>query len=224
MNADTGNARKPLLIFDLDGTLMDTRRDIATAVNLMRKHYGLAPLPVDTITGYVGDGIHVLVRRSLTDAPGTDLDDATRACRLHYGEHLTDETTLYPGVRDGLEALRRAGFALAMVSNKPKDPCVRLLEHFRIAQLFDCVLGGGDTEKPKPHPDPLLAAMQATNADPAASWMIGDHKTDLEAARRAGLRSIFLTHGMGETGEEHPTHVFHSFHAVTDFFLRPLAP
>ena len=212
-------ADRPLLIFDLDGTLMDTRRDIATAVNLMRKEYGLLPLPLDTITGYVGDGIQELVRRSLADRPGTDIGEATRICATRYSEHLHDETLPYPGVREGLEQLRAAGYALAMVSNKPGALCRTLLEHFGIMHLFDCVLGGGDTQNLKPHPEPLVLAVRKTGATAAGSWMIGDHRTDLEAARRAGLPGIFLTHGMGKTGTEKPAAVLHTFDELTAYLL-----
>lgn len=219
-SSEPASKGKPILIFDLDGTLMDTRRDIATAVNLMRRDYGLLPLPLDTITGYIGDGITELVRRALSDRTNTDIAEATRICGMRYSEHIHDETVLYPGVREGLEHLRNNGYAIAMVSNKPGDLCRVLLNYFGITNLFDSVLGGGDTQNLKPHPEPLLLAIRHTNARQAGSWMIGDHKTDLEAARRAGLPSIFLTHGIGETGAEKPNVICHSFAEVTEFLVQ----
>ena len=214
--------RHPLVMFDLDGTLIDSGRDICTAVNLMRKDYGLAPLPCPTVIGYVGDGIRQLVKRSLR-RHAVDLEEATRVCARHYRAHLHDRTTLYPGVRDGLRRLRRAGYRLAVISNKPRAACRKILRHFRIAPLFSVVLGGGDTQRLKPHPEPLRAALRQTRTDAKRSWMVGDHKTDLEAARRAHVRSIFLPHGLGVRGGLQPTRVFRSFRTMADFLVSEAA-
>ncbi|MBN2492396.1 MAG: HAD-IIIA family hydrolase, partial [Planctomycetes bacterium] len=207
-----GTPPRGLLIFDLDGTLIDSGRDIATAINLLRRDYGLKPLSVRTVVSYVGDGLRVLVARSLRGRRA-DLDEATKRGGIHYREHLFDHTVLYPGVRQGLRRLRRAGYRLALISNKPAASCRRILRHFGLARLFDVVLGGGDTETAKPHPGPLRIAMRRTRIPPARAWMIGDHKTDLEAARRAGIRSVFLTYGIGQLGREKPALRFDSFKA-----------
>ena len=208
---------KGLLMFDLDGTLIDSREDIGQAVNLMRGEYGLPPLDVETVSSYVGDGIGKLVERSLKGHPA-DLAEATAVCSRHYMEHLHDRTVLYPGVAEGLPRLRNAGYALAMISNKPARACREILAHFRIDSLFGCILGGGDTEHLKPHPEPLLLAMKKLDAVPAHSWMIGDHHTDIEAARRAGCSSAFLENGMGRAAHEQPTLRFNSFSAMITHF------
>jgi phosphoglycolate phosphatase len=206
-------------MFDFDGTLIDSRKDLCTAVNLMRGGYGLPPLPVETVAGYVGDGIGALVERSLQGHPA-DLAEATRACAAHYAAHLHDETALYPGVEDGLRRLHGAGHRLAVVTNKPAQHTRTILDHFAIDGLFTRILGGGDTSKLKPDPEPLLRVMSELEAKPADSWMIGDHKTDLEAARRAGIRSIWIGHGFGEMGPETPTRRFDTFAEMTDFLLK----
>jgi len=214
----TPMSRSGVLMFDLDGTLIDSRQDLTTAVNLLRRNYDLPPLPVETVTGYVGDGIRVLVERSLRGYP-VNIEKATRECAEYYRRHLHDETTLYPGVHDGLQQLHAAGYRIALISNKPLAACRDILAHFGIASWFALILGGGDTQHMKPHPEPLTTALARLGARPSESWMIGDHKADLEAGRRAGVRTAFLTCGMGATGDENPTMVFDSFKALADYLL-----
>ena len=209
-----------LLIFDLDGTLMDTRRDLSAGINLMRRHYGLPPLPVDTVAGYVGDGIRKLVTRALQDFPA-DLDEAVRLNYRFYREHIHDETTLYPGVAEGLRQLHAAGDALALISNKPEEACLELLRHFNLNPLFSNVLGGDSVRELKPHPEAIRTTIRKLRADLAQTWMIGDHVTDLESARRAGIRSAFVSYGIGQPGSEQPTRTFGSFADLTRFFLNP---
>lgn len=216
---EAGAATQGLLVFDLDGTLMDTRRDIASAVNRVRADYQLTPLSLETVTGYVGDGLRELIHRSLADAPHVNVDEAAARWSRYYDERMHDETLLYPGVADGLRRLRAAGFRLALVSNKPREACLKLLRHFELADLFQVILGAGDTPHLKPHPEPLVRAMELVGAEKGETWMIGDHKTDVEAARRAGVRSVFVQGGMGRLGAEQPTKVCHSFHEVVAFFL-----
>ena len=132
-----------LLIFDLDGTLADTRADLATGINLMRKHYGLPPLDMETVTGFVGDGIRKLVERSLQGA-AVDLDEALELDRRYYREHMLDRTVLYPGVADGLHKLSAEGHALAVLTNKPGEPARTILKHLGAEKLFFRIAGGGD--------------------------------------------------------------------------------
>ena len=199
-----------LLIFDLDGTLLDTVDDLATAVNLMRARYGLGPLDSGTVAGYVGDGVRRLVERAL-DGVAPDLDAAMAFYRAFYLEHLCDRTKPYPGVSEGLRRLKEAGCVLAVATNKPHDACVRLLEHFGLMPLFHSVCGGGSVGQLKPHPEMLETIMRSAGIGPADTWMVGDHRTDMEAARRAGVRSVFLTYGIGHPGDERPTVTVPSF-------------
>lgn len=206
-----------LLIFDLDGTLVDSCRDLATAVNLMRRSYGLPPLTVETITGFVGDGVRLLVTRALQGTT-IDIDEAMQVQAPLYREHLLDETALYPGVREGLHRLRELGHVLAVGTNKPADACERILQHFRIRPLFAQVMGGGSTPHLKPHPEMLQIMMRATGVVPGDTWMIGDHHTDLESGRRAGAHCIFLSYGYGNKGAETPDRTCHSFNEVVGLF------
>ncbi len=212
-----------LLIFDLDGTLVDSCRDLATAVNLMRRSYGLPPLTVETITGFVGDGVRLLVTRALQGTT-IDIDEAMQVQAPLYREHLLDETALYPGVREGLHRLRELGHVLAVGTNKPADACERILEHFRIRPLFAQVMGGGSTPHLKPHPEMLQIMMRATGVVPGDTWMIGDHHTDLESGRRAGAHCIFLSYGYGNKGTETPDRTCHSFNEVVGLFEEGACP
>ena len=207
-----------LFLFDLDGTLIDSRADLAAAVNAMRALHGLPALPPATVAAYVGDGVRTLAVRSLEGA-AVDPDLAAREISAAYAEHLVDRTAAYPGVDAGLRALRAAGHALALVTNKPAPHARRLMDHFGWTPLFAVILGGGDTPELKPSPLPLQTAMQRAGHVPDNTWMVGDHHTDLEAARRAGVRSIFLAGGLGHPGAETPDLACADFPAFVRNFL-----
>ena len=212
------NAAPQLFLFDLDGTLIDSRADLAAATNAMRARHGLPPLPLDVVASYVGDGIRILAVRALEGA-AVDPDLAAREISAAYAEHLTDRTTAYPGVDAGLRALRAAGHDLALVTNKPGSLARRLCDHFGWTPLFAALLGGGDVPELKPAPRPLQIAMQRAGHAPATTWMVGDHHTDLEAARRAGVKSIYLESGIGHPGAEKPDLVCRDFAAFVRHFL-----
>jgi len=212
------NAAPQLFLFDLDGTLIDSRADLAAATNAMRALHGLPPLPLDTVTAYVGDGIRVLAARALEGA-AVDPDLAAREISAAYAAHLTDRTTAYPGVDAGLRALRAAGHDLALVTNKPGPLARRLFDHFGWTPLFAALLVGGDTAELTAARGPLQIAMQRAGHGPATTWMVGDHHTDLEAARRAGVKSIYLESGIGHPGAEKPDLVCPDFAAFASHFL-----
>lgn len=209
-----------LFIFDLDGTLIDSRADLAAATNAMRARHALPPLPLDKVAAYVGDGVRVLAQRALEGAD-VDPDLAAREISAAYAEHLADRTTAYPGVDAGLRALFTAGHALALATNKPAPHARRLMDHFGWTPLFAAILGGGDTPELKPSPIPLQEAMRRTGHAPDNSWMVGDHHVDLEAARRASIRSIYLESGIGHPGAEKPDLAFPDFPAFAARFLPP---
>jgi 4-hydroxythreonine-4-phosphate dehydrogenase len=215
--------KRQLLIFDLDGTLIDSRKDLATAVNLMRRHYRLPPLDLDTVTSYVGNGVRMLVTRAVE---GTDIDveEALRVQGPLYREHLFDETTLYPGVLTGLQRLRGLGHTLAVATNKPVDACQRLLDHFGLTPLFASIQGGGSTPNLKPHPEMIEAIGAATGHSMQDTWVIGDNYTDLESARRAGASGIFLNYGYGTPGTETPDLRLDSFDDLVCVFEDSVKP
>ena len=190
------------VFFDLDGTLIDSRADLALAVNLTRRDYGLPSLPIAQVVGYIGEGVRVLVSRSLPERPDL-MEEAVVRTRAHYGNHLLDHTTLYSGVKEGLARLGAQGWKLAVVTNKPREAIRPILAGLGVAHLFDALAGGGDASVLKPDPALIrVAAARLGLVDLTGCWMAGDHFTDLEAGRRAGIRRCFCRYGFGDPREE----------------------
>lgn len=214
----THSTTPPLLLFDLDGTLIDSRGDLTTATNIMRHHYRLPPLSQETVSGYVGDGMRLLAARA-TKETHIPVDEATRILSEAYAQHLTEQTVPYPGVEETVRQFFEAGIPMGLITNKPSAHAHRLFDHFGWTRLFAIILGGGDTPELKPSPLPLQVAMQRLHHLPGTTWMVGDHHTDLEAARRASVRSIFLQSGIGQQGGETPTLILPDFAALQPLFL-----
>jgi phosphoglycolate phosphatase len=206
-----------LLIFDLDGTLIDSRQDLCAGINLMRRHYGLAPLALDQVAGFIGAGVRNLVMRSL-EGHDIDIDEAVRINNRFYSEHMHDRTVLYPGVAGGLKTLFDQGHALALLSNKGQAACLKILAHFKIAGYFRAVIGGDSPLPLKPDPAAVFEIMRLAGASAAAAWMIGDNHTDLAAARNAGVKCVFVTYGIGRTGDEKPSLTFDDFNSLARYF------
>jgi phosphoglycolate phosphatase len=186
-----------LVVFDLDGTLIDSRRDLADAANALIVERGGAPQPVDAISAMVGEGAPLLVKRALT-AAGLDPDDSTALPRFLelYDDRLLDHTRLYEGTREVLERISRIA-TLAVLTNKPQRPSERILDGLQIAALFDDVIGG-DTPLPrKPDPGGLRHLMAAAGADAAETIMVGDSAIDLRTARAAGTGICLVRYGFG---------------------------
>jgi len=190
-----------VIICDLDGTLIDSRKDLATGVNLMRKEYSLPPLDLATITDFVGNGARKLAERAL-EGEGVDIDEALLLMKKHYGEHMFDETIVYPTVEEGLLLLKEKEYKLAVVTNKPQEPSEKILNHLGIAKHFDIILGASSRYKLKSDPAMLYGAIDETNSDINKSWMVGDNYTDLESGRRAGVKLCFAEYGFGYQLEE----------------------
>ncbi len=190
-----------LIVFDLDGTLIDSRLDLAGAVNQMRGSMGLEPLATERIIRFVGNGMGNLVRRAIADAD-VDFDEALRRMKNYYADNLVETTALYPGVHAGLEELKNAGILLAVLSNKPGDASRTILDKLGVGGFFSDVIGGDSDFPLKPEPDALIDLMRRHEVPPANCWMFGDHNTDLEVARRAGCRAALSRYGFGDPGEE----------------------
>ena len=185
------------LLCDLDGTLVDSRTDLATAVNLLFEELGLAPLPIERVIQHVGRGARVLVRRCLeevaADIPGDD--ERLRRFLHHYERVILDTTRPFVGVREGLEQLRREGFGLAVVTNKPEGPARELLSGLDMTDLFTVVLGGDSLPTRKPEPEMLLVAAQRLGVAPGDCVMLGDSDVDIAAAVAAGMRGMWCSWG-----------------------------
>ncbi len=183
-------------LFDLDGTLIDSVADLATAVNLLRGELDLPPLEIATVRSYVGDGATMLVRRALPE----ELYHETRLHRFlaHYREHLQESTLVYPGIRPFLSMHRHR--KLAVVTNKPLEFAEKLLDGLGLSEFFAVVVGGESCARKKPAPDQLLLALRRLGSDPATAVMIGDHHTDLKAGRAAAVKTCFCAWGLGHDG------------------------
>ena len=200
-----------VIAFDMDGTLIDSAADIGAAANRMRASFGLKPLSREDVVRMVGNGARVLVARATADAPGLDQDEAFRRYRHEYDTHLVDSTTLYPGVPEGLESLRSAGFRLAVYTNKPHGSTLHILKQLNAEDLFSAVVGADSGFPLKPAPDALLHILRETGSEPGRSWMVGDNWTDVESGHAAGLRTAFCSWGYGVFHDVRPDVAADSF-------------
>ncbi|OWW19084.1 phosphoglycolate phosphatase [Noviherbaspirillum denitrificans] len=187
-------------IIDLDGTMVHTAPDFLVAINRMRSDLGLAPLDIETIAHFVGKGTENLMRRVLAvDYGPEDVERHFEAALASYMQHYLaingEFSSLYPGVREGLDALRAKGVRLACVTNKPVDFAVPLLEKTGLRDYFDIVYGGDSLPKKKPDPLPLLTVCEDFNLAPEQVVAIGDSSNDAQAARSAGCRVLNVPYG-----------------------------
>jgi phosphoglycolate phosphatase len=185
------------LVFDLDGTLIDSRRDLADAANALIVEHGGQPLPVDAITSMVGEGAPLLVRRAIK-AAGVDVDLRAALPRFLelYDERLLVHTRLYDGTRDALDRLA-SDAVMAILTNKPQHHTERILDELRIAPLFRWVIGGDTPHGRKPEPAGLNHLMMLANTSPDDTIMVGDSPIDLRTARAAGTRLCIVQYGFG---------------------------
>lgn len=186
-----------LVVFDLDGTLIDSRRDLADATNALLLELGAAPLPVEAVAAMVGEGAAVLVRRALTSA-GLDpaLPDALARFLALYDERLLAHTRPYAGITEALETLA-GGSALAVLTNKPTRQSKTILEALELAPYLDRVIGGDTPLGRKPDPAGLLRLISDAGARAATTVLVGDSRIDLDTARRAGTRVCLARYGFG---------------------------
>ena len=186
-----------VLVFDLDGTLVDSRRDIAESANELLAALDAPPLDHDEVVRMVGEGARVLVSRVLAAGGAReDLDAAFAQFSAIYDRRLADHTQPYPGVVAGLEDLA-ARFTLAVLTNKPQHHTDRLLEALDLRRYFVQVLGGDTAHGRKPDPAGLVSLVGGAGAVPEAALMVGDSWVDAETARRAGTRFCFADYGFG---------------------------
>jgi phosphoglycolate phosphatase len=184
------------LIFDLDGTLIDSKQDLIRSVNAMLVEMGREALHEDTISGYIGHGAPKLVGRALGN--GTTEDERERALKFflaHYEEHKLDTTCAYPGVAEALKELRE--LPMAVLTNKPVRVSNRILEGLGLAKYFRAVYGGNSFETKKPDPLGAKKILDELDAAPAEAMMIGDSEVDVQTARNAGTLAAAVNYGFG---------------------------
>ena len=186
-----------LVLFDLDGTLVDTAPDIARALGVALAGTGVAPLPLDTVKRMVGDGARELIRRALAAIPSDGLGEEAALQRFlaSYRENVCVASQLYPGVIEGLAALRGDGAALAVVTNKPGDLARTLLGILGIAPSFEAIIGDGDGFPRKPDPAAALSILAKLGASPDRAVMVGDGLPDMRLGRALGATAVAATWG-----------------------------
>jgi phosphoglycolate phosphatase len=190
-----------LLIFDLDGTLIDSKRDLAQSVNAARGHLGLEPLDLSVIATYVGRGAPVLIRKALgPQATESEVAQALEFFLEHYREHALDTTHLYPGVSESLERLHGAGILLAVLTNKPVAISRIILEELCISRFFFQIYGGNSFAAKKPDPVGIQKLMNEANVGRDRTVMVGDSAVDVQTARNSGVWACGVTFGFALEG------------------------
>jgi phosphoglycolate phosphatase len=199
----------PLLIFDLDGTLIDSRLDLAHAVNATRAQAGRGPLPHEQIFSFVGNGAPVLIKCAMgPEATEEEVANALEFFLDYYRHHALDYTVLYPGVRESLERLNLAGAQMAILTNKPVRISRRIIEALGMSPLFFQIYGGNSFDHKKPHRVGVDTLRTEAQAAPEETWMVGDSYVDVQTARNAGVASCGVTYGFQpETFREFPPDV-----------------
>jgi phosphoglycolate phosphatase len=193
-----------VLIFDLDGTLIDSKLDLAHAINAMLEHMGRAPLAHDTIYSFVGNGAPVLVRRALGEGvTDQEADEGLVYFLSYYRAHMLDNTAAYPGVREGLELLKNN--PLAVLTNKPVNFSRAILDGLGLSRYFRFVYGGNSFERKKPDPMGVEILLRDLAAAPTEAMLVGDSEVDVRTARNAGIWACGVSYGLGTEGlRAHP--------------------
>jgi phosphoglycolate phosphatase len=185
-----------LLIFDLDGTLIDSKVDLANSVNATRAYMGLDALENSLVYTYVGNGAPVLIRRAMgAEMPEEDVERALAYFLGYYREHLLDNTVLYPGIREALDRYRQAGKTMAVLTNKPVRASQAIIDGLGVGGHFFRVYGGNSFDLKKPNPVGIARLMEETGIGRERTLMIGDSGVDIQTARNASVACAGVTWG-----------------------------
>lgn len=210
-----------LIIFDLDGTLINSVGGIAQSVNRTRIELGFKPLEEAVITTYTGDGAKKLLERSFADVTlPVPLEEAVQMMIRNYAADPIYHTWLYDGVSEGLARLKQAGWITAVVSNKPQLVAEKIISGLGIADLLNENIGGGAGFPLKPAPDAMLYLREKYQADPECCYIAGDNHTDLNAAKNAGMKSIFCRYGFGIKMDAVSTTEVDHFSELTNYLIK----
>lgn len=190
-----------LLLFDLDGTLVDSSEDIANAANRTLKAMGRPEMSSAHIKDRIGWGVKMLLEQLMPDAGPDYIEEARIKFLDFYGLRLTDHTCTYPGVRETMEYFEGAGKLMAVVTNKPEGLSVRILEELGLNRFFRMVVGGDTVENKKPHPEPLLKVLDGLGAEPEKTVFVGDSPVDCASGKEAGVYTVGVTYGFRDVEE-----------------------
>ena len=221
-------SNKELIIFDMDGTLIDSAPSLAYALNKTLETLNLPTYDLATIRKWIGNGAEILIKRAITgdynyEKYSIDSDHFTTVKKLFleiYGANLTQHATLYEGVEATLKKLAQ-NYTLSLATNKPVEFVSEMLQHFQIEQYFRLSLGAGSVAKKKPDPQILLTICKKLESTPKKAVMVGDSKNDLLAAKAANMDSIALTYGYNQgadLSQFEPTVICDNFSEIEHFF------
>lgn len=185
-----------LIIFDLDGTLVDTSRDIANALNHALKSHGMNSLTLEETKRLVGEGITRLVEKIIGENKVGEREDIIKKFLAYYEEHLVDFSYSYPNVKETLQKLK--GYRKAVISNKRENLSKRVLEKLDLLRYFDMVVGSDTTPERKPSPVPVLYVLEHFHFQPDEAVIVGDSNFDIEAGKNAGVKTVAVTYGYRE--------------------------
>lgn len=193
--------------FDMDGTLIDSRADLAATVNHTRRDLGLAELPEDEVLSHVGRGAKHLLANAIPER-ANDVEKLWSMFMDRYGEHMLESVQLYPSVRKTLEELSDRGWLLGVNTAKPAFATKAIIEHFGLGRFFKgAIVAGGDCPEMKPSALPLrqCASLMRGHRLSSGDWMVGDNWTDMQCAVNAGVKGAFCTFGFGILGDSRYT-------------------
>ena len=215
-----------LVIFDLDGTLIDSRLDLVHSVNAALRHIGRPELPDDVIASYVGDGAPILIQRALG---GEEVDEAIVRQGLqfflsYYREHKLDYTTVYAGVKEALTTVQRTSNGkprkMAVLSNKPVIPSRAIVEALGLGPFFSQIYGGNSFATKKPDPEGARKLLEESGVRPEEAVIVGDSHVDVETGRNAGLWTVGVSYGFAPhtLGENPPDVLVDTPHELAEIF------
>lgn len=185
-----------VLLFDLDGTLVDTVKDITNALNYALMPFGTRELSIHDVKALVGEGITKLLEKIIREEKSAFREDVKRNFLSHYERHLTDYSTVYPGVTETLRHLQ--SYKKAVISNKREHLSRGILHSLALLDFFDLIIGSDTAPEKKPSPVPIIYALEKFGARPEAAVIVGDSNIDIAAGRNAGVTTIAVTYGYGE--------------------------
>ncbi len=221
--------RIKMILFDLDGTLVDSAADLAYSIDEMLNHLHLPRQGEENVRRWIGNGVDRLIHRALTTrqdgATEADLFNRAKALFLDfYAKNLDKHSVLYPGVESALQRLRQLGLFMGCVTNKPERFTLPLLEHLGLHRFFDIVVCGDTLPQQKPDPQPLRYACSRLDQAPETALMVGDSENDVAAARAAGFGIVAVTYGYNHgrpIAQTHPDLVVDNLEVLAALWAKP---
>ena len=207
-----------IIVFDLDGTLIETRLDIAVSVNHVRVTLGLNPLDTDVVATYIGDGIQLLMSRAFETTDPQAIQNAIDIFREHYWDHCMDNSYVYPGVVETLDKLAHNRI-LTVASNKREDFTRKMIRGYNLDTYFATVVGGDTLHWKKPDKEVLEHVLRQHRKSPEEAMIVGDSATDVQTGKNTGVTTVAVTYGIGDKQkmrEANPEYTIDSFEQLWD--------